>query len=121
MISSGGRVLLVAEHRTGGAALVPAARVHDSRDAVRVQDARPDDAAAAGAEHRDAALFLINNWINTDPRRSRRTPRWSTPESSCVDRARRCERQRQFPNVLNVDFYEQGDLFGAVDELNGVR
>ena len=32
-----------------------------------------------------------------------------------------CERQRGlFPTLVAVDFYRQGDVFGAVDELNRV-
>ena len=75
-----------------------------------------------GRGDRDTTLFLINNWIDSDP-----TPKPSNAEivnarEFLVDRARKCERQRdRFPNLLNVDFYKQGDLFGAVDELNEVR
>ena len=36
-----------------------------------------------------------------------------------LERARRCARQRnRFPNMLNVDFYLQGDLFRVVETLN---
>jgi hypothetical protein len=84
---------------------------------------KPSEMSCRGGRgDRDTTLFLINNWIDTDP-----TPKPSNAEivnarPFLVDRARRCERQRGlFPNVLNVDFYKQGDLFGAVDDLNGVR
>jgi hypothetical protein len=75
-----------------------------------------------GRGSRATTIFLINNWIDTDP-----TPRPSNAavvnaRDFLVKRAHRCERQRsRFPNLLNVDFYKQGDLFGAVDELNGVN
>ena len=37
-------------------------------------------------------------------------------------RVRACERlRRQLPNLVAVDFYRRGDLFRAVDTLNGVR
>jgi hypothetical protein len=120
MIETGGRILLVAEHMTGGASWY---RPFEST----MQETPFDFRSAAemtcrgGRGKRDTSLFLINNWINTDP-----TPRPSNAakvnaREFLVDRAHKCERQRQFPNVLNVDFYKQGDLFGAVDELNGVR
>ena len=36
-----------------------------------------------------------------------------------VGRARECERIRdRHPTLLAVDFTQQGDLYGAVDELN---
>ncbi len=36
-----------------------------------------------------------------------------------LGRARECERERgMLPNILAVDFYRSGDLFGVVDALN---
>ena len=36
-------------------------------------------------------------------------------------RVRECEKERgMLPNLLGVNFAEQGDLLGVVDELNGV-
>jgi hypothetical protein len=69
----------------------------------------------------DAPLFLINHWINTDP-----TPRPSDAanvnrKGVIVGRATVCQRIRdRHPTLIAVDFAEQGDLYGAVDELNGV-
>jgi hypothetical protein len=69
----------------------------------------------------DAPLFLINHWVNTDP-----TPRPSDAanvnrRAVLVGRARACQQLRgRHPTLLAVDFTEQGDLYGAVDELNGV-
>jgi hypothetical protein len=66
-----------------------------------------------------APLFLINHWVNTDP-----TPRPSdaakvNERPVLVGRSRECERTRdRHPNLLAVDFTQQGDLYGAVDELN---
>ncbi len=67
----------------------------------------------------DAPLFLINHWVNTDP-----TPRPSdaakvNAREVLVGRARACERIRdRYPTLVAVDFTQQGDLYGAVDELN---
>jgi hypothetical protein len=37
-------------------------------------------------------------------------------------RARECERRRgHVPNLIAVNFYRHGDLFRAVDALNGVE
>ena len=52
---------------------------------------------------------------------ARPTRRRSTRATPLLRRARDCERLRgQLPNLLAVDFYRRGDLFGVVDELNGV-
>ncbi|MFL5870734.1 MAG: hypothetical protein ACJ75R_06605 [Solirubrobacterales bacterium] len=120
MIKSGGRILLVAEHMTGGASWYRP--LESTIQETPFQFKTPAQMTCRGGRgKRDLALFLINNWIDTDP-----TPRPTNAEKVnarkfLVDRARKCERQRQFANVLNVDFYKQGDLFGAIDELNGVR
>jgi hypothetical protein len=38
-----------------------------------------------------------------------------------LSRARACQRiRRHVPNLIAVDFYEQGDLFRVVKTLNGV-
>jgi hypothetical protein len=69
----------------------------------------------------DAPLFLINHWVNTDP-----TPRPSDAarvnrKDVIEGRATVCEGIRdRHPTLFAVDFAEQGDLYGAVDELNGV-
>jgi len=68
-----------------------------------------------------AGLFLVNHWIETTP-----APRPSNAEivnarEVLLDRARECQRERgMLPNILAVDFYRSGDLFGVVDVLNRV-
>jgi hypothetical protein len=120
MIKSDGRILLVAEHMTGGASWY--------RPFGKTMQETPFDfrtpaemTCRGGRGRRDTTLFLINNWINTDPTPKPSNAAKVNARKFLVDRAHECERKRQFPNVLNVDFYKQGDLFGAVDELNGVR
>lgn len=67
----------------------------------------------------DAPVFLLNQWINTDP-----MPRPSNAElvnayEPLLRRAQTCRRLRgQLPNLVAVDFYERGDLFAVVDTLN---
>jgi hypothetical protein len=69
-----------------------------------------------------APLFLINHWVNTDP-----TPRPSDAakvnrRDVLVGRARECAQIRdRHPNLLAVDFTQEGDLYGAADVLNGVE
>jgi len=69
-----------------------------------------------------APLFLVNHWVSTDP-----TPRPSdaakvNAREPLLRRMRECERVRgHLPNLVAVNFYRRGDVFGVVDELNGVR
>ena len=70
----------------------------------------------------DNDLFLVNHWVSTDFD----TP--SEPDAPTANayevlhgRATQCQREAgQLPNFLAVDFYDQGDLFAAVDALNGL-
>jgi len=67
------------------------------------------------------SLFQINHWIETTP-----APRPSNAElvnahDFLLTRARQCQGERgHLPNILAVDFYRSGDLFGVAGELNGV-
>jgi hypothetical protein len=60
--------------------------------------------------------------VSTDP-----TPRPSdatkvNARDALLGRLRECERLRgQLPNLVAMNFYRRGDLFGVVDELNGIR
>jgi hypothetical protein len=118
MIDSGGRVLLLAEHMTGGASWYRP--LNSNVQETPFQFKTPQDMTCRGGRgSRSATLFLINNWIDTDP-----TPKPTNAERVnayrfLLRRARECERQRGlFPNVLNVDFYKEGDLFGVAKRLN---
>jgi hypothetical protein len=68
-----------------------------------------------------APLFLINHWVDTSP-----APRASLADvvnarSALLARARACAGVRhKIPNLVAVDFYRRGDLFGVVNALNGV-
>ncbi|MBI2765316.1 MAG: hypothetical protein HYX53_05305 [Chloroflexi bacterium] len=65
-------------------------------------------------------LFLLNNWI------AALVPRQSdaaivNSRVFLLERARKCMSERgRLPNFIAVNFYETGDLFQVVDELNGV-
>jgi hypothetical protein len=68
----------------------------------------------------DAPIFLLNHWITTRPPDAANA-RLVNDRRFIVERAQRCagERGRQ-PNVIAVNFWQVGDLLGAVDDLNGV-
>jgi hypothetical protein len=123
MVDSGGRVLVVVEHRTAGAPrwYRPAYRRVFQETPFKFKT--PAEMSCAPNRGRASnSLFLINNWIDTDP-----TPKPSNAAKVnaydfLLQRARRCERQRgRFPNVINVDFFAEGEPGRVVATLNRHR
>ena len=120
MIDSGGRVLLVVEHRTDGAPRWYRPAYRNVFQETPFEFKAPEQMSCArGRGSASNSLFLINHWIDTDP-----TPRPSNAAKAnaydfLLDRARRCERRRGlFPNVLNVDFYGEGEPPRVIGTLN---
>jgi hypothetical protein len=67
-------------------------------------------------------LFLMNNWVQTTPAPRPTLADEANARRALLERAHRCEAQRGRPiNLLAVDFYDRGDLLGAVAELNAER
>ncbi|HYH58360.1 MAG TPA: hypothetical protein VD790_03965 [Thermoleophilaceae bacterium] len=65
-------------------------------------------------------LFLMNHWIER-PNPSPSLAAKANDRDLLVRRARRCARARSLlPTIVAVDFYDEGGLLGAVDELNRV-
>ncbi len=65
-------------------------------------------------------LFQLNNWIEKIPRDPDLAAEINSLEVLGA-RARRCARIRGLePNLLNVDYYDRGDVTGVANELNGV-
>ncbi len=125
MIERGGRVLVMGETTDGS---VP--WYHPQFEQL-VQDTPYSfptlaalDAAAACDADRGAAtnpLFLINHWVDTTPAPRPTNARLANRRATLLARVRRCAEERgRLPGLLAVDFVDEGDLFGAVDELNGV-
>lgn len=68
----------------------------------------------------DNPLFLINNWIETIPRNPRLQGRINAYRT-LLGRAHECTRRRGMkPNIIAVDYYNEGDLLGVANTLNGV-
>jgi hypothetical protein len=75
---------------------------------------------AAHRGGRNGSLFLLNHWISTEGIRSVAAAAEANSRKVLLARAQKCAEDRQKPNLIAVDFYDRGDLFAVVDELNGV-
>lgn len=65
-------------------------------------------------------LFQLNSWIETIPRDPDLAARIDSHDA-LLQRARLCTKIRGLkPNLLNVDFYERGDVLGVAKVLNGI-
>jgi hypothetical protein len=70
---------------------------------------------------KDSPLLMLNHWADLFPPRAGANVPFLQKEE-ILDRAEKCERERGRPvNLIAVDHYDQGDLTGAVDELNAER
>lgn len=69
-----------------------------------------------------APLFQINHWITNNRPPSVEQARQVNSYDVLMGRVRQCQAERNmFPNIVGVNFYDQGDLLRVVDELNGVE
>jgi len=76
----------------------------------------------ADAAKQGAPLFLVNGWISTNPAPLPSNAAKVNAYEPLLRRLRECQRLRHhIPNLVAVDFYREGDVFKAVDALNGVR
>ncbi|MGH2960300.1 MAG: hypothetical protein ACRDKE_11895 [Solirubrobacterales bacterium] len=67
-------------------------------------------------------MFLINHWVDTAPNPRPSIARRVNSFPFLSERIARCEEARNLlANIIAVDFYREGDLFGVVDELNANR
>lgn len=68
----------------------------------------------------DNPLFQINNWIEKVPRDPRLQGEINAFDV-LLERARVCRRVRSLePNLIAVDYYNQGDVVGVAKALNGI-
>jgi hypothetical protein len=130
MLNRGKRVLIVAENKAGGAPWYQLAykrlteeTPYDFPDAGRLT--QPGDRAASCRPNRGprsgAPLFLVNHWVATAPRPRPSDAAKVNARAPLLARLRECARVRDHEaNLVAVNFYKEGDLFGVVDELNGV-
>jgi hypothetical protein len=122
MIDRDQRVVAMAEHDAGD---VP--WLHDQFAVVQETPFRFHSPSQVAAESScdpnrgspQNPLFLLNNWVDTSPAPQRRAAAVVNARDNLLRRARECERVRhRLPNLVAVDFYEEGDVLGVVRELN---
>jgi hypothetical protein len=67
------------------------------------------------------SLLLVNHWVDTSPAPRASIAREVNARAFIDERLNRCRQERGLlPTIAAVDFYRQGDAFGAVDRLNGL-
>ena len=130
MVDSDKRVVFLAENKAGSAPWYrPAYRrlteetpYAFSKPAELIAPSDLPRSCRAGRGPKSGApLFLVNNWVTTDPLPKPSNARKVNARAALLARARECRKLRDhIPSLMAVDFYGEGDLFGAVDELNGV-
>jgi hypothetical protein len=130
MIDADHRIVFLAENDAGGAPWYRAAydgitmeTPYEFKKASQLTD--PSKLAASCAPHRGpkqgATMFLVNGWISTNPAPLPSNAAKVNAYRPLLRRLRTCQRLRHhIPNLVAVDFYRQGDVFKAVDTLNGV-
>lgn len=70
---------------------------------------------------KDSPLLMFNHWADLFPPRAGANVPFLQKEF-ITERVRQCERERGQPvNLIAVDHYDQGNLIGAVDEINAER
>jgi hypothetical protein len=121
MIDAGTRLVVLMENRGGGDRwpwLIPGFDV--VQDTPFLFKSPADFSCASNRGDPDASLFLVNHWIDEKGR---------VPQNAALVNARdvllprleECEQERgRLPNYVAVDYYDRGDLFSVVDELNGL-
>ena len=70
----------------------------------------------------DAPVFLLNHWITTDPVPLPSNAAKVNAYDKLLARVDECRKIRHhMPNLVAVNFYREGDVFGVVDRLNGIK
>ena len=130
MTDSGKRVVFLAENHAGGAPWYHLAyeaiteetpysfsKVPQLNDPSKLPKSCEPNRGPDGAP-----IFLVNHWITTDPVPLPSNARKVNAYGKLLARVRECRKLRHhLPNLVAVNFYREGDVFGVVDTLNGIK
>ena len=126
MIASGKRLVVLMENRGGGAAhpwlLQGFDWIQDTPFLFHSPAALIDgpNTCAVNRGDADAPLLLVNHWV-TDKSAEVTNAERVNGRDVLGARVAECREQRgTLPNFVAVDFYDLGDLFGVVDEVNSL-
>lgn len=121
MIASGKRLVVMMENRGGGRAEPWLMQGFDEVQDTPFDFRRPGQfSCAPNRGSSDASLFLVNHWI-TDKTAEVTNAERVNARDVLLPRVEQCRTERgMLPNFVAVDYYDRGDLFGVVDELNGL-
>ena len=130
MIDRDQRVVFLAENHAGGAPWYRLAYggITEETPYTFTKIGQLNDAAELPASCRanrgsaGSPIFLVNHWISTDPVPQPSDATKVNAYAPLLARMRECQRlRRHMPNLVAVNFYRRGDVFGVVDALNGIR
>jgi hypothetical protein len=124
LIDSNQRLVVMAEKQGGEPAWYRRQFLITQETPYRFEDPKELEEPSSCRPNRgrsDASFFLLNHWVDTSPAPRPTNAKIVNEKRFLLDRVRMCERIRGLqPTILAVDFYEEGDLLGVVDQLNGV-
>jgi hypothetical protein len=129
MIDSGRRLVVMAENDADDISWYPLA-YRDTlqetpftfRDAAQLtQPSQLAESCRANRGQASAPLFLVNHWVDTSPVPQASSAAVVNARAALLRRTETCRRLRhRVPNLVAVDFYKHGDVFGVVRALNGL-
>lgn len=121
MVESGHRLVVLMENHSGGDRwpwLIDG--FAEVQDTPYLFDSPADFSCDLNRGGPDAPLLLVNHWID-DWRHVPRNSALVNARDVLGPRLAECREERgMLPNFVAVDYYDRGDLFAVVDELNGV-
>ena len=122
MIDSGHRVVVLMENHDGGTTypwLMPG--FHWVQDTPFGSSTAADLSCAHNRGSTSSPILLINYWLTNDYRSLVTDARAINSYDVLSPFVAGCRQERgMLPNYIAVNFYNEGDLFRVVDELNGV-
>jgi hypothetical protein len=123
MIDSGHR-LVVEMERQGGGSTYPwlMQGFHWVQDNPFGSFSKADLSCAPNRGLPSSPILLINYWLTNDYRTLVTDSRKINPYAVLWPFVARCQQERgMLPNYVAVNFYNEGDVFRVVDQLNGVN
>ena len=120
MIESQHNVVFMAENNSGSADWYPNAYTGLLEDTPYKFEEVDEFTCATFRGGLESPLLLMNHWLSGDPA-SQTEAENVNGRAVLVERVNGCRVERdRVPNLIAVDFYSSGDVFGVVNELNGV-